>query len=691
MARDRISMKKNIQDFRITSSVLFLLILFGTIGINAQEKEKPFTIEVGVYQNPPKIFINDQGKPDGIFIDLVEVIAKEEHLSISYTTGEWTELMKRLAKGEIDLMPDVAFSPERDSLYTLNSLPVLGSWLEVFTTRSDKVNSVKDLQGKKVGVLKGSIQEGYLNENIKPRLNLDFDLILFPDYESSAEALLTGKIDMIVADRFFYFSKLKKAGIIPSGVIFRPTDLHLAFPKNTDPSLIILFDHSLAKLKNDPNSEYYHILNRWFEEDKEQAIPPYIYWLLISLGGILLIAIAFSIVLRYKVKVRTRALWKRNRQLTLAKEKAEENERLKTIFLQNMSHEIRTPMNGIIGFLELLKEPNLDDASRQKYIEIVIKSGKRLLTTINNIIEISKIDSDQIAVHPTRVDIPEVMEFYYNFFKPQAREKKIDLKLIQKLPEDHALILTDKFIFDNILTNLINNAIKFTHEGYVEFGNRVENNKIIFYVKDTGIGIPKERQKAIFERFVQANLSITRPHEGSGLGLAIVKAYVKALNGEMWIESETGKGSTFFFTLPYIKAELEEVEKENENNLLQATRKELKILVAEDDNISFLFINQILNRPEIEVFRAKTGKESVDILKEDPQIDLVLMDIKMPEMNGIDATKAIREFNRKVPIIIQTAYTSSEDKEKAMEAGCNDYITKPIDKNTLLKLIRKYT
>lgn len=685
-------MKKNILNFRFGSSLFFLLILFGIFNpITAQEKKSPLKIKVGVYQNPPKIFITGQGVPDGIFIDLLETIAKKENLSLSYTTGEWTDLMNMLSNGEIDMMPDVAFSSERDSLYTLSSLPVLGSWLEVFTTETDKVNSVQDLQGKKIGVLEGAIQEEYLTEIIKPRLHLSFDLQLFPDYESTEEALQKGKIDMIVADRFFYFSKLKKAPIIPSGVIFRPTGLHLAFSKNTDPSLVRLFDHSLAELKNDPNSAYYEIIHQWFKEDIDWVMPSYIYWLLISLGGILFIMIAFSIVLRYKVKVQTRALRKRNRQLTLAKEKAEENERLKTIFLQNMSHEIRTPMNGIIGFLELLKEPNLDDVSRQKHIEIIIKSGKRLLTTINNIIEISKIDSDQISVHPTKVNIPEVMEFYYNFFKPQAREKKIDLKLFQKLPEDHTLTLTDNFIFDNILTNLISNAIKFTHEGYVEFGNRLEDNKIIFYVKDTGIGIPKERQKAIFDRFVQGNLSITRPHEGSGLGLAIVRAYVKALNGDIWIESEIGKGSTFFFSLPYIKAELEEAEKESGNNLLQVTSKELKILVAEDDNISFLFIKQILKQPEIEVLRAKSGKESVDILKENPQIDLVLMDIKMPLMNGIDATKAIREFNKKVPIIIQTAYISSGDKEKAMEAGCNDYITKPIDKDRLLQLIRKYT
>lgn len=671
---------------------LFILLFFGHVStVSSQIENRSSTIKVGVYQNPPKIFTNEKGEPDGIFIDLIQEIATENDLNLEYTYGEWTDLMDMLKRGEIDLMPDVAFSNERDSIYNLNSIPVLGSWLEVFTTEANKVNSVRDLQGKKIGVLKGSIQEDYLNEIISNMLNLNYNLKVFPDYKSSAEALNQGTIDMIVADRFFYFSKINKGQIISSGVIFRPTDLHLAFSKRTDSSLINIFDKSLSALKNDPNSQYYEILHFWFEKDFESNVPQYLYWIIIIIGGILLIVIAFSIILQYKIKVQTRALWKRNRQLTRAKEKAEENERLKTIFLQNMSHEIRTPMNGIIGFLELLKEPDLDDSSRQKYIEIVIKSGKRLLTTINNIIEISKIDSDQIAVNPTKVNIPEVMDFYYNFFKPQALEKKIELKLSQKLPESHALIFTDKFIFDNILTNLINNAIKFTQKGYVEFGNELKNNRIIFYVKDTGTGIPKERQNAIFHRFVQANLNITRPHEGSGLGLAIVKAYVKALNGEIWLESEPEKGSTFFFSIPYLKAEPGEVENMTDTNNLPVNYKELTILVAEDDNISFLFINQILKRPEIQILRAKSGTECIELMKNDPTINLILMDIKMPEMNGIEATKAIRKFNKSVPIIVQTAYTSSGDKEKALEAGCNDYITKPIDKNRLLQLIRKYT
>ena len=399
----------------------------------------------------------------------------------------------------------------------------------------------------------------------------------------------------------------------------------------------------------------------------------------------------FTFLLKYQVDIKTKALWQKNRQLTTAKEKAEENERLKTIFLQNMSHEIRTPMNGIIGFLGFLKEPGLDPESREKYIDIVIQSGKRLLTTINNIIEISKIDSRQIEVKPTEVDLAEVTTFYYNFFLPRAKEKNLELILNSNIPSEKSTILTDKFILDNILTNLINNALKFTNSGSVEIGNTIEGQHVKFWIKDTGTGIPKDRQKAVFDRFVQANPNITRAHEGSGLGLSIVKAYVEILKGEIWLESTQGEGTTLTFTIPYIPTAPSQKQEEPEHYPKTLKRENLKILIAEDDNISFLFIQQLLKVHEINLIRATNGEQVVEMAKAHPDLSLILMDIKMPLLNGIDATKKIREFNKTVPIIAQSAYTFSGEQEQALEAGCNDYITKPINKKRLLSLIKKYT
>ena len=242
-----------------------------------------------------------------------------------------------------------------------------------------------------------------------------------------------------------------------------------------------------------------------------------------------------------------------NEKLLEAKEKAEESDRLKTVFLQNISHEIRTPMNGILGFLDLLNDENILEEDRKNYIDIINKSGKRLLTTINDVIEISRIESGQIRITLSEVNIDEMMAYLYNFFMHQASDKHLKLILAGTTSSNDLILKTDKPVLEGILINLLKNAIKFTTEGFVEFGYYHENNSLIFYVKDSGCGIPADRQKAIFERFVQSDLSITRAYEGSGLGLAIAKSYIEMLEGKIWVESEINKGSTFFFSLPFHK------------------------------------------------------------------------------------------------------------------------------------------
>lgn len=685
------SIKTHIDHHGIPIFLLFLTFFsFPLFNSKAQELDQGQGIRVGVYGNPPKISSKEKGKADGIFIDIPEMLFVNNDLTPQCVPGNWSELQETLAEREIDMLPDLAYSENRNALFLLNSVPVLSSWLEIHNLENSTIESVLDLKDKNLGALR-DVQEEYFTEYAKNSLQLQYNVLTFEDYPASVEGIRQQQIDLLMASLFFYFPRYTNGKSVSSGTILRPSEWPFAVSPDTQPIVVKRLTNHLFLLKNVPNSGFYKILHFWFDPPTKTIIPDYLWWLLGVLLLLLLGITAFIIILRYQVKLKTQALWKRNRQLTLAKEKAEENERLKTIFLQNMSHEIKTPLNGIIGFLQLLKEPDLKPQDREKYIDIVIKSGQRLLTTINNLIEISKIDSDQISVHPAPVNIPEIMEFYYNFFAPQAQEKKVELKLSQKFGQEDGTILTDKFILDNILTNLINNAIKFTDEGVVEFGNYRKGGTIVFYVRDTGVGIPAERQEAIFDRFVQANLKITRPHEGSGLGLAIVKAYVKALHGKIWLESEENKGSTFFFSIPFTPLAAEGTENASLNPPGDISDKRLKILVAEDDNISYLFIKQILHQLDITVLRAKSGYETIKLLKSNPQVDLVLMDIKMPELDGIEATKKIRTFNEQVPIIVQTAYTSSGDKERALEAGCNDYITKPIDKERLLQLITKYT
>lgn len=380
-------------------------------------------------------------------------------------------------------------------------------------------------------------------------------------------------------------------------------------------------------------------------------------------------------------------------ELVRAKEKAEESDRLKSAFLANMSHEIRTPMNGILGFTGLLKKPMLSGEKQQNYIRIIEESGVRMLNTINDIIDISKIESRQIQVSISDINLNKQMDELFEFFLPETTKKNIRFSITKMLPDQEAHIKTDKEKLNSVLINLIKNAIKYTHAGNIEFGcllnEKSKAKELKFYIKDTGIGIPKLRLKAIFERFVQADIQDSQAFEGSGLGLAISKAYVEMLGGKIWVESEEEVGSEFYFTIPYVGKDIEIPNKNIEDSIKQAVKKELKILIVEDEEFSIEYLEAVLEGCIKELFIAKTGIEAVKMCRANPDLDLILMDIKIPEIDGYEATRRIREFNKDVFILAQTAFAQSGDREKCIEAGCDNYISKPIDQDNLLEMIDK--
>lgn len=378
-------------------------------------------------------------------------------------------------------------------------------------------------------------------------------------------------------------------------------------------------------------------------------------------------------------------------ELIKAKEKAEESDRLKSAFLANMSHEIRTPMNGILGFTRLLSEPDLTGSEQEKYIQIIEKSGARMLNIINDIINISQIESGAMEIFIHDININNQLDDIYTLFKPEVEDKGMSLTLIKTLPDENANVKTDGEKVYSILTNLIKNAVKYSESGSIEFGYTSENKCIEFYVKDTGIGIPKDRQDVIFERFIQADIPNRKAIQGAGLGLSISKAYVEMLGGKIWVNSNDSSGSTFYFNILCQKesVKLEKIVPE-ELVRLEAKARKLKILIAEDDVISEEYISIMLKKFGKTIICAKNGIEAVAACRQNPDIDLVLMDIQMPELNGYEATQQIREFNKDVYIIAQTAYALRGDKEKTLEAGCNDYLTKPILASDLKEKINKF-
>lgn len=379
-------------------------------------------------------------------------------------------------------------------------------------------------------------------------------------------------------------------------------------------------------------------------------------------------------------------------ELTFAKEKAEESDRLKSAFLANMSHEIRTPMNGILGFAALLKEPGLSGEIQNDYLDIIKKSGVRMLNIIQEIVDISKIESGEMIVKSSEVNINEKVKDVYNLLALESEQKRIHLSYKSGFTDTEAKIRTDGEKLFGILTNLVKNAIKYTDKGFVEFGYELKGSFLEFYVKDTGIGIPKTREKAIFDRFVQADIVDMAARQGAGLGLSIAKAFVEMLGGEIWVESEEGKGSIFYFTIQYHPASKSVSLVRNENTPLikDSSSKKLKILIVEDDEASQCLISIIVKKFARKIIIVSSGFEAVEACKNNPDIDMIFMDIQIPIINGYEATRQIRQFNKDVVIIAQTAFALAGDREKAINTGCNDYISKPILERDLIGVIQRH-
>lgn len=393
------------------------------------------------------------------------------------------------------------------------------------------------------------------------------------------------------------------------------------------------------------------------------------------------------------IKIRLLEERKQSEEMLInAKERAEESDNLKRAFLNNISHEIRTPFNGILGFLSMLQFEDITVNERDEYISLINQSAFRLMNTINDIVEISQIQTGQTTITPSRFNIGRQIDELVNRFKTDADNKRLEFRIKNVLPASVEFVSTDLIKLNTILANLITNAIKFTRVGFVEFGVRLIDGYLEFSVKDTGIGIAENKLQKIFEWFIQADVSSTRGFEGSGLGLSISGAYAKMLGGRIWVESSEGVGSVFYFALPWFSEPIEEKVTDSSvtDKAENGPSKNLRILIAEDDEGSELLITIAIREFGKEIIKARTGFEAVEACKNNPDIDLILMDIKMPGMDGHEATRQIREFNNKVVIIAQTAYGLAGDYEKAIAAGCNDYIAKPIRKDLLLGLLKKY-
>ncbi len=383
-------------------------------------------------------------------------------------------------------------------------------------------------------------------------------------------------------------------------------------------------------------------------------------------------------------------------ELSQQKEHAEESDKLKTAFLRNLSHEIRTPMSSLLGFTDMLKQ-NISPEKRQSYLKIMQKSINHLLHIIDDIFDIIKIEDGHIKITETECNLKEFFDELFQIcegLREQYQKSHINLLKTIELNENQATVLTDSGSLQQIFTNIISNAFIYTNSGFIEIGCRVENDYLLMNVKDSGVGIPADKKATIFDRYRQSNESYTRKYTGTGLGLAIAKGLVEIFGGTIVLESEECKGSNFKFSIPFkplIDADKKQV------TPLQAHSNDWSnklVLIVEDDLRNYYYLQEVLRRTKAQLLYASNGEEAIEIFNSNSpvskKINLILMDLHLPKIDGYEATREIKKIRKDLPIVAQTANAFSEDRRKALDAGCDEYIAKPFDIKTFHKIIEKF-
>jgi signal transduction histidine kinase len=545
--------------------VLFFLILCLTFSIFSNS-ETSFaqtdnrTVIVGIYENAPKVFTSESGKPAGIFIDIIEYIAKMEDWKLQYIPGTWVEGLNRLTNGQIDLMPDVALTTDRQRIYNFHKVPVLSSWFQVYAPKGSKIESILDLDEKRILVLERSVQqEAFVR--LGKGFGLNSTLISVPDYNTMFEMVANGEADAAITNRFYGMMHAKKLGLEDTAVIFEPSDLFFAAPKNASGIFLNAIDKHLSNLKKDPHSVYYTSLKKWTSEDIQFELPAWVPVLGLISGVVLFTTLLGSIILKHQVNMRTRELKQINQEmeqrisertaeLASAMKKALAADRTKSAFLATMSHELRTPMNSIIGFTGIMLQGLAGplNPEQNKQMTMVQNSARHLLALINDVLDISKIEAGQLEFSLTSFDLRLSIEKVVKLVSPLAQKKGIGLKF--DISDNTGTITTDQRRLEQVILNLLNNAIKFTEKGHVHISCRSENDHYFLSVSDTGIGMRPEELPNLFRPFHQIDTGLTRKHEGSGLGLSICKKILDMMGGSISVESQWGEGSIFTVCIP---------------------------------------------------------------------------------------------------------------------------------------------
>ncbi|WP_459209479.1 response regulator [Aquimarina rhabdastrellae] len=682
-------------------ATLFLLLFSCVLFFNCSNEKELTSYEkewlknnpdlnVGVFSYyPPYLFTNDKGNIDGVLIDYLDII--EQKLSYTFKKTyytNWQKLLDDAKAGKVDIILEITDTENRRQFLNFTPAVFVTPYSIIANKKVPWGTPLKKFKDKKIVVVEGYSVHEYLDRNYK-----DYNIFTAPNDSTALAQVYNGTYDAYIGLKTSTKYLLKMNEWNSRLKVIHDIDYDFRQSIATRKDIPILNDIITKTIQLTPIEEK-EIIDAWFYTMITPFYMEPAFWIFVSLFiAISLIVILFlNSLLKYRVNQKTK-------ELVDAKDKAEESDRLKTQFLQNISHEIRTPMNGIIGFTDIINNYDISENERKKYINLIADSSKLLIKIIDDILEISELKTKQANINISRINLNQLLDFLFSIYETKASQNNIPLYLEKALEDDACYIFSDEKKLKSILSNMIENAIKFTKKGFIKISYTIENNQLLISVQDTGIGIRDKNQQKIFNSFTQEEKELNKSYGGLGIGLSIAKENVELLNGTISFTSQEGIGSTFLISLPYpstlqrVNTAPIVIEKYNPNLEHFKTKNKRIILIAEDGEVNFLYLKTILNKMtgyDFTIHRAKNGKDAVELCKTEQNIDLVLMDIKMPIMDGYDATKYIKKLRPDLPIIAQTAYTTKDDIDKALSAGCDDFVAKPVDRNILKPMIQKH-
>ncbi|MFD2561409.1 response regulator [Aquimarina rubra] len=642
------------------------------------------SITVAIYPYyPPYQFINEQGEADGVFIEYLEIIERKiNHKFKRKQYRDWPKLIEDVKENKVNLILEIQKTQNRKAY--LKFYPPLFESQHVIVTRKNTTfgSNIESLFDKTLVLPKNYGISEILNDKYP-----DLNIVTLRNELDCLTTLNAGEYDAYIGPRAVanHYIRSKKLNNLK---ISSGTNL------NYEPGIAInnsnvILDGIISKaLASITKEERESTLDNWLYQNVVPFYQTSRFWIIVSLVSLLAFVLGafFNSYLKYKIQ-------QKKEELIIARDIAEESNRLKTNFINNIPQEIRTPMNGIIGLSEYLNEEDLSPEERQKYTQMIIGNSKELLSIIDNILEISQLQTKRFTLRLVEINLRNVFKSLVAYYEVKAEEKNINFYIESNLTNSQNIVLMDRPKLNKILNVFVDNAVKYTSDGSITISYKIKEDFLLISVKDTGVGISEKNQTKIKNNLTSTAENTIGGYDGIGLGLTIAKKNADFIGGQITLVSEENKGTTFTLQVPYNPVSKNEKNNNEEIDKNLSKKEKHIILIAEDGETNFLFLKTILtkmNDYDFTIYRAKNGQEAVTICQENQNIDLVLMDIKMPVMNGYDATSYIKKMRPDLPVIAQTAYSIEEDVQKALDAGCDDFVSKPVDRKVLKPMLNKY-